>query len=43
MEPVLKEGSFLLGTRIYSTLDEGDIIVFRHDGRGRRLKASKSR
>ena len=33
MEPVLKEGSFLLGTRIYSTLDEGDIIVFRHDGR----------
>ena len=33
MEPVLKEGSFLLGTRIYSTLDEGDIIVFRHEGR----------
>lgn len=33
MEPVLKEGSFLLGTRIYSTLEEGDIIVFRHDGR----------
>lgn len=32
MEPTLKENSFIIGTRIYSDLSVGDIVVFRHDG-----------
>ncbi len=32
MEPTLKENSFILGTRIFSDLSVGDIVVFRHDG-----------
>ena len=32
MEPTIDAGSYILGTRIISTLDTGDIIVFRHDG-----------
>ena len=32
MEPTLKENSFIIGTRIYSDLSVGDIVVFRHNG-----------
>lgn len=32
MEPTLKENSFIMGTRIYSDLSVGDIVVFRHTG-----------
>lgn len=32
MEPTLKENSFIMGTRIYSDLSVGDIVVFRHNG-----------
>ena len=32
MEPTLKENSFIIGTRIYSGLSVGDIVVFRHSG-----------
>lgn len=32
MEPTLKENSFIIGTRIFSDLSVGDIVVFRHDG-----------
>ena len=32
MEPILKENSFIIGTRIYSDLSVGDIVVFRHNG-----------
>lgn len=32
MEPTLKENSFIIGTRIYSDLTVGDIVVFRHNG-----------
>lgn len=32
MEPTISEGSLILGSRIISTLDTGDIIVFRHEG-----------
>ena len=32
MEPVLKKGSYLVATRIYSSLESGDVIVFRRDG-----------
>lgn len=31
MEPTLKENSFIIGTRIYSDLSVGDIVVFRHN------------
>lgn len=32
MEPTLKAGSYILGTRFVTDLEEGDIIVFQHDG-----------
>ena len=32
MEPTLKENSFIIGTRIYSDLSVGDLVVFRHNG-----------
>lgn len=32
MEPTLKENSFIIGTRIFSDLSVGDIVVFRHNG-----------
>ena len=32
MEPTLKENSFIIGTRIYSDLSVGDIVVFHHNG-----------
>lgn len=31
MEPTLKKGSYIIGCRIYSELNTGDIIIFRHD------------
>lgn len=33
MEPTLARGSYLIGTRIYFSLDEGDIIIFQSGGR----------
>lgn len=33
MEPTLEKGSFILGSRIYFSLHQGDIIIFQHDGR----------
>ena len=32
MEPTLKEGSLIIGCRLYGELKTGDIIVFEHDG-----------
>lgn len=32
MEPTLKENSFIIGTRIFSDLSVGDIVVFHHNG-----------
>lgn len=32
MEPALKKGSLIFGTRIFGDLDVGDIIVFKKDG-----------
>lgn len=32
MEPTLKENSLILGTRLYGTLEKGDIVVFEHEG-----------
>lgn len=33
MEPTLERGSYIIGCRIYSDLETGDIIIFRHDGK----------
>ena len=33
MEPTIPEGSIIIGYRLYSELEVGDIIIFRHDGR----------
>lgn len=33
MEPALKKGSYLIASRIYPSLETGDIIIFRRDGR----------
>ena len=42
MEPTLKKDSFILATRLYKDLNNGDIIVFERDGRllVKRIKAS---
>ena len=32
MEPTLREGSMIFGTRIYGKLSNGDIVVFKHNG-----------
>ena len=32
MEPTLKTGSLILGLRCFDELQNGDIIIFRHDG-----------
>ena len=32
MEPTLQEKSFILGSRIFSELKSGDIIIFEKDG-----------
>ena len=31
MEPTLKAGSYIIGSRIYGELKTGDIIIFEHD------------
>lgn len=33
MEPTLKKGSIIVGSRIFGKLKVGDIIVFRYEGR----------
>ena len=33
MEPTLKQGSIIIGCRIFSDLKTGDIIIFEHEGR----------
>ncbi len=33
MEPTIEKGSYIVGMRIYSELEVGDVIIFRHDGR----------
>ena len=33
MEPTLKKDSYIVGTRIFSKLGVGDIIIFHHDGK----------
>lgn len=33
MEPTLKKGSFMIGCRIYSELQVGDVVIFRHSGK----------
>lgn len=33
MEPTLKKDSYIVGTRIFSKLEIGDIIIFNHDGK----------
>ncbi len=32
MEPTLKKGSFLIASRVYPGLEQGDVIVFRRGG-----------
>lgn len=32
MEPTIKEGSFILATRIYEQLERGDVVVFDREG-----------
>lgn len=32
MEPTLKENSLILGLRVYGDIDNGDIVIFNHDG-----------
>lgn len=33
MEPTLSKDSFILGNRIYFSLNSGDIVIFKHDGK----------
>ena len=33
MEPTLPKGSYVIGLRLYTDLEKGDIIIFRHDGK----------
>ena len=33
MEPTLSKGSYIIGLRLYTDLEKGDIIIFRHDGK----------
>ena len=33
MEPTLKKDSYIVGIRIYSKLEVGDIIIFHHGGK----------
>lgn len=33
MEPTLKQGSFILGNRLYGELKTGDIIIFKHENK----------
>lgn len=31
MEPTIEKGSYIIGFRLFQTLDKGDIIIFYHD------------
>lgn len=33
MEPTLKAGSYIIGSRIYGDLKTGDIVIFKHNGK----------
>lgn len=33
MKPTLPKGSYIIGLRLYTDLEKGDIIIFRHDGK----------
>lgn len=33
MEPTLPKGSYIVGLRLYTDLEKGNIIIFRHDGK----------
>lgn len=33
MEPTLKQGSIILGNRLYGELNTGDIIIFKHENK----------
>lgn len=33
MEPTIKQGSYIIGLRVYGELNQGDIIIFHHEGR----------
>ena len=33
MEPTLKAGSFIIGSRIYGDLKTSDIVIFKHNGK----------
>ncbi len=33
MEPTLPKGSYIVGLRLYTDLEKGDIIISRHDGK----------
>ena len=33
MEPTIEKGSYIVGIRIFSELEVGDIIIFEHDGK----------
>lgn len=33
MEPTLPRGSYIVGLRLYTDLEKGDIIIFHHDGK----------
>ena len=33
VEPTPERGSYIIGCRIYSNLETGDIIIFRYDGK----------
>lgn len=33
MVPTLPKGSYIIGLRLYTSLETGDIIIFRHEGK----------
>ena len=33
MEPTLQSGSYIVGIRVYNSLEPGDIIIFEYDGK----------
>lgn len=33
MEPTIEKGSYIVGIRIFSELEVGDIIIFQHEGK----------
>lgn len=33
MEPAIRKGSYIFGSRLYGSLEAGDIVVFRREGR----------